>query len=165
MLIEIAQAINASPLHDTVVSLLRNVWGLPPLIQTVHLLSIAAVMASIVMINLKVLGVALPKQHLDEMMRRLMPWTWWALLPLLLSGAVFVIARPRRYFVNPMFGIKFALLSVAVIATWLLQRTQRTGERIRWPAKTLAGISLCAWLGVVLAGRWIAYVDYIFPPE
>jgi hypothetical protein len=165
MLIEIAQAINASPVHDVVVSLLRNVWGLPPLVQTVHLLSIAAVMASIVMIDLKALGLAMPNQHLGEMTQRLLPWTWWALLLLLLSGAMFVIARPQRYFVNPMFGIKFALLGVAVLATWLLQRTYNSRETVRRPIKVLASISLCAWLGVVLAGRWIAYVDYIFPPE
>lgn len=28
-----------------------------------------------------------------------------------------------------------------------------------------AALSLTAWLGVVMAGRWIAYADYLFPPE
>jgi hypothetical protein len=164
MWMEIAQAINGSPLQDAVVWSLRNVWGLPPIIQTVHILSIAVVMASTVMIDLKVLGLALPNQHLPEMLRRLLPWTWWALLVLFISGAVFVIGRPRRYFVNPVFGLKFALLAVAVAATYLLQRVQ-TGATVRASTKLLAAVSLVSWLGVMLAGRWIAYADYLFPPE
>jgi len=165
MFAEIAREINASRLHDVVVELLRNVWGLPPIVQTVHLLSIAAVMSSIVLIDLKTLGWAMPNQSLREMQRRLLPWTWWSLPLLFVSGAVFVIARPGRYFVNPVFGLKLALLTVAVVATFALQRVQAQSDAVRTPAKLLAAVSLLAWLGVVLAGRWIAYADYLFPPE
>jgi hypothetical protein len=125
-LLEAARAIAASPVNEFVVGALRNVPGLPPMVQTVHILSIAVV--------------------------------------LFLSGAVFVIGRPRRYFVNPVFGLKFALLAVAVTATYALQRVQ-TDATVRGSAKLLAAVSLFSWLGVMLAGRWIAYTDYLFPPE
>jgi hypothetical protein len=164
ILVELARGIAGSPVNEFIVWSLRNVPGLPPIVQTVHLLSIAVVMGSIVMVNLKVLGVALPNQNAGEMMRRLIPWTWWALLLLLLSGLVFVIARPRRYLVNPVFGIKFALLGIAVVCTLVLQRLHRQSTS-SVTIKLFAALSLCAWLGVVLAGRWIAYADYLFPPE
>jgi hypothetical protein len=164
LLLDLARVIAASPVNEFIVWSLRNVPGLPPIVQTIHILSIAVVMASIVMIDLKVLGVALPNQQLPEMMRRLLPWTWWALLVLFLSGAVFVIGRPRRYFVNPVFGLKFALLAAAVTSTYLLQRVQ-TDATVRGSAKLLAAVSLLSWVGVMLAGRWIAYADYLFPPE
>jgi hypothetical protein len=164
ILVDLPRVIAASPVNELIVWSLRNVPGLPPIVQTIHLLSIAVVMGSIVMVNLKVLGIALPNQNTSEMMRRLMPWTWWALLLLLLSGLVFVIARPRRYFVNPVFGIKFALLGIAVVCTLLLQRLHRNAPT-SLAIKVTAAVSLCAWLGVVLAGRWIAYADYLFPPE
>ncbi len=32
-------------------------------------------------------------------------------------------------------------------------------------AVVFAALSLLLWLGVVMAGRWIAYSDYIFWPE
>ena len=32
-------------------------------------------------------------------------------------------------------------------------------------AVLLAALSLALWVGVVLAGRWIAYVDYLMPVE
>ena len=33
----------------------------------------------------------------------------------------------------------------------------------RTAAKAIAATSLLLWIGVVLAGRWIAYADYLFP--
>ena len=33
------------------------------------------------------------------------------------------------------------------------------------PLKLLAAVSIALWVGVVLAGRWIAYSDYLFWPE
>ena len=37
------------------------------------------------------------------------------------------------------------------------------GRRVS--SKTIAFVSLVLWLGVAMAGRWIAYADYIFPPK
>ena len=162
LLAQLAQSIAASPVQDWVVDWLRNVPGLPPIVQTIHILSIACVMASIVMIDLRVLGIAVPSQSPDEMVRRLMPWLWTALALLLLSGLMFVVARPRRYLLNPVFGIKMTLLAVAIIGSALLARMLRkqAGSAL---LKSTAAVSLLAWLGIVLAGRWIAYSDYLFP--
>ncbi len=49
-------------MRDTVVYLLSNVPGLPPIVQTVHLLGIAVVMSSVVLLDLRILGLALPSQ-------------------------------------------------------------------------------------------------------
>jgi hypothetical protein len=35
----------------------------------------------------------------------------------------------------------------------------------RASAKVIAGLSLLLWIGVVFAGRWIAYADYLFAME
>jgi len=165
ILMELAGAINGSALQQLIVGWLRNVPGLPPIVQSFHIVSIGVVMGTIVMLNLRVLGLALPSQQLSEMTRRLMPWMWGALVVLLLSGLMFVIARPRRYFVNPVFGLKFALLVCAVVSTVVLQRVLARREFPNIAAKSVAALSTFAWLGVVLAGRWIAYADYLFPPE
>ena len=161
---EFARSIANSGAHDVAVEWLRNVPGLPPIMQTVHLISIAIVLGSIVMFNLRVLGVALPSQDPAEMSRRLAPWTWGALPVLFLSGLIFVLARPQRYFTNPMFGIKIALLLPAIVLSALLySRIRRNGTT--GATRAMALLSLLAWIGIVLAGRWIAYVDYLFPPE
>ena len=151
-------------MHDTVVYLLSNVPGLPPIVQTFHLLGIAVIMSSVVLLDLRILGLALPSQEVQELTRRVMPWVWWTLPVMLLSGSMFVFARPRRYFTNPIFGLKFALLVPAIALAAVLHFVS-----VRKPAalgmKVIAAVSLLLWVGVVLAGRWIAYVDYLFPEE
>jgi hypothetical protein len=158
----ITQAILASPLHTFAVDLLSNVPGLPPILQTVHLMSIAAIMGSVVLIDLRVLGLALPSQDIREVVRRLMPWVWSVLPLLAVSGLVFILAVPGRYFANPIFQLKFAMLVPALTLAALFHRTNLHEGRL---AKPLAAISLCLWLAITMAGRWIAYVDYIWPQE
>jgi hypothetical protein len=104
-------------------------------------------------------------QDPSEMAARLAPWTWWSLPLLFVSGMVFVLARPGRYFVNPVFGIKFALLIPALLLTFTLYRLLANPQFNRAPTRIVAALSLLAWIGVVLAGRWIAYADYLFPPD
>jgi hypothetical protein len=158
-------------LHDTAVHLLSTVPGLPPIVQTVHLLGIAVVLGSAVLLDLRILGLALPSQDVHELTRRVMPWLWYTLPLMLLSGLPFVLARPQRYLSNPIFGWKFALLlpAVALAAAlhvisvrkpdyWQVRSTRAT-------ARVIAAASLLLWIAVVLAGRWIAYADYLFPEE
>jgi hypothetical protein len=129
-------------------------------------------MGSVVLIDLKVIGLALPSQSTSELVGRLMPWTWWALPVLAVSGLVFVFAQPHRYVVNPVFGLKFAMLTPAVMLAVVFQRATAKDARFwersrarRASARLMAAISLLLWIGVVMAGRWIAYADYLFPVE
>jgi uncharacterized protein DUF6644 len=152
-------------LHEYALYLLSNVPGFPPIVQTVHILSVAAIMGSIVLVDLRVLGLALPSQSANELVRRLMPWTWGALPLLASSGLVFIFAQPDRYFPNPIFRLKFAMLTPAVILAILFQRAVSRDPRFweRPAARAIAALSLLLWVGVAMAGRWIAYADYLFP--
>jgi hypothetical protein len=47
----------------------------------------------------------------------------------------------------------------------VLQRMQRKSSTPTVAMKLVGALSLLAWLGVVLAGRWIAYADYLIAPE
>jgi hypothetical protein len=141
---------------------LSNVPGAPPLVQTIHLLGISVVMGSAVLINLRVLGLALRGQSTEDLIRRLAPWTWGALPMLALSGLVFIVAQPYRYFDNPIFRLKFALMVPAIATTLAFHRRPDARGRL---ATVLGALSLCLWIGVVMAGRWIAYVDYLLPVE
>lgn len=126
-------------------------------------------MASIVMVDLRFLGVAVPSQNVSEMIDRLMPWMWWALPLNAVTGLLFIVARPNRYFFNPVFGIKLSFLIPAVVLAFVVYRLNReeTGywEQTlsrRISGRIIAACSLLLWIGVVLAGRWIAYWDYLF---
>ncbi len=149
--------------------LLANVPGLPPILQTIHLLSICALMASAVMLDLRILGLALPSQNLVELRERVEAWTWASLLGVFSSGIWFFLARPNRYVSNPVFQIKFALLIPAIMLSFFLYKGLRARASESVPLSkwfTIAALlSLVLWCGVVLAGRWIAYSEYLFWPD
>ena len=97
-----------------------------------------------------------------------MPWIWSALAVLFVTGAIQTIAEPTRELMNNTFRIKIVMLLIAVAIT-VLYRTQvqkdpdywqRSGER-RTAAFALASLSLVLWLGIVAAGRLVAYVGTI----
>jgi hypothetical protein len=150
---------------------LQTIPGFPPIIQTVHILGIAVVMGSVVMLDLRILGLAVPSQKISEMTNRLMPWLWWALASNLFSGAFFLFARPNRYFNNPIFGWKISFLISAVLLTLffhLMSRKQTNYWELNpkrlWGARVIALLSLALWIMVAMAGRWIAYVEYLYYP-
>ena len=77
--------------------------------------------------------------------------------------------RPLRYFYNPIFGWKFTFLVPAVALVFVVHRLsvreqgywdQSLGRRVF--GRLTAGVSLLLWIGVVMAGRWIAYSDYLY---
>ena len=165
----LASALTESQADDVAVYLLGNVPGLPPIAQSLHILGVAVVIGSIVMLDLRILGVAVPSQNVSEMIRRLMPWTWWALLLNAVTGLLFVVARPNRYFFNPVVAWKFSLLVPAVLLAFVVHRLSKkeVGYWEQSPVRRVSGtviaaVSLSLWIGVVLAGRWIAYSDYLF---
>lgn len=165
----LANALAESEARELAVYLLGNVPGLPPIVQTFHIIGIGVVVGSILMINLRFLGIAVRSQNLTEMIDRLMPWLWSALAVNAASGLVFVVARPIRYFYNPVFAYKVAFLIPAVTLAFVVHRLSRREpgfwERSRTrlnAGRAIAAASLVLWVGVILAGRWIAYSDYLF---
>ena len=101
-----------------------------------------------------------------------MPWMWWALPVQAISGLVLVMARPLRYAINPIFGLKFTMLTPAILLAAVFHLASMKDSYFwerslgrRATARIIAGLSLLLWIGVVFAGRWIAYADYFFAME
>jgi len=170
---QLAGIINNSSLQAAALWPLQNVPGFPPIIQTVHILGVAAVMGSIVMISLRALELALKNQSLDEMMRRLFPWLWLAMLSNVVSGSFFVLARPYRYAENPIFIAKIFMIFTAFPIAYLLRYLVRPdnllvtyiGARANQTSiRMVSFLSIILWLSITVSGRWIAYVEYLIYP-
>jgi len=133
-----------------------------PLVQTVHILAIAALLSSVLMINLRLLGVAGTDQTLARVSERFRPVVWWSLPVLLASGLILIIGEPARALTNPFFQLKMCLLVVVLIVTLLSQRPLNRDSGF-WDNRVATGraiamLSLLLWSGIVFAGRWIAYL-------
>jgi hypothetical protein len=135
-----------------------------PAVQTVHILAIAVVASSALMIDLRLIGMFWADRPMKDVSSRFLPFVWWPLLILFATGAIMVIAEPARSLKNPAFQVKMMLLVAALIVTGLIQSLQRRnagfGDLSRGPravAVTVAIVSLLLWSTIIFAGRWIAY--------
>jgi uncharacterized membrane protein SirB2 len=149
-----------TPLSQTI----QTVNWIVPAVQTVHILAIAAVMASVLMINLRLIGAVGRDQPLNAFSARFLPVIWWALPVLLVTGIIMIVGEPVRSLENPIFQLKMALVLTAIAITlgyqaplkknpvfWHVSGVHRTA------AFGLATVSFGVWVSIVLAGRWIAY--------
>ncbi|HEY1601782.1 MAG TPA: DUF6644 family protein [Pirellulales bacterium] len=133
-----------------------------PAVQTVHILSVSIVMASMAMLDLRLMGLVGKRQPVSRMVDRFVPWVWRVLLILVATGAILVIGEPERELLNWAFRTKMAMVATVSLITLLVQnRNQRDAafwENHRIAAATVGAVSLLLWVAIVTAGRWIAYV-------
>lgn len=86
-----------------------------------------------------------------------------ALVVLLLTGIVMLVAEPGRTLTNTVFWIKMALVLSAFALTMAFRKPlldpQFRIDHAHWRAavKPAAQASLAIWIAVVFCGRWIAY--------
>ncbi len=140
----------------------RTFWVVP-VVQSVHILAIAVVMASIAMLDLRLAGMLGREQSMQDLTRRFYPWIWGALVVLFLTGLIMIMSEPGRELLNWVFWTKMALIVGAVLFTAPVQRLLEDVRYRDLPRAKRVTIRLCAfaslvlWVGVVTCGRWIAY--------
>ena len=150
--------------HTSLSHAIRVAGWIIPTVQVIHILAIAAVAGSALMIDLRLIGLVALDQSPREVSARFLPFVWWPLLVLLATGAIMIIGEPPRELKNPAFGLKMLLLAVALVVTWLIGLLLRrlpagtdpsAGRRLA--AAAIAVLSMLLWSSVIFAGRWIAY--------
>jgi len=140
-------------------------WLIIPVSQSIHIVCVAIVMMSVGILNLRLLGIAGTRQSFAQLAGHLMPWIWSALIVLFITGTVQTIAEPGRELLNIGFKTKMVLLIVTVIITMVYENNVKKDPQYwehpdrRRMAQVLATISLVLWIGIVAAGRMIAYLD------
>lgn len=155
----------ASWLARTPVS--ESIAGVPwvvPATQTLHILAVATVLGSVVMIDLQVLGVLERGRPLSEAFSRYLPPLAAGIAVLALSGLVLVAGEPTRAPFRAVFWLKLLLVLLGVALTWALPAlAQRRGATDVGAApgdlKIVAAATISVWLAVIVAGRWIGYSE------
>jgi uncharacterized membrane protein len=162
MLRSFAEWLVETPLSHTIQGAL---WVIPT-IQTVHILAIAAVLSSAVMISLRVFGLAGRAQTMQQVGRRFLPWLWCGFGVLAVSGCLLIVGEPKRSLLNPAFQAKMAMLAAAILMSLVFQHSVRINA-IFWeraPARrratqAAAVAAIILWCAIIVAGRWIAYIE------
>jgi uncharacterized membrane protein SirB2 len=152
---EFAQWLGATPLSVTIQS---STW-LTPLLQAIHILMIGVVFVSMLMIALRVLGLARNDETFDATWQRFAPWMWRALLVMLLTGIVLIVGEPSREAKALSFWLKMGLIVVAVLSVAGLRKTLAGRAAVRFSSgpRVAAAAIIMLWVVIIFLGRAIAY--------
>jgi len=137
-----------------------SVW-LFPVIESFHLIGLALLAGSVIIVDLRLLGLGLTQlsiQHVAQTCRR---WFVFALLIMLSTGIPLFLSEAIKCYYNPFFWIKMGALTFAIIFTFTLRKklTLHANETLvsNWKTKIVGITSLCAWFTVAASGRWIGF--------
>lgn len=136
-----------------------------PLMESIHVIAAVFVLGSIVIADLRLLGWLGKSQPVLPLIRESILWTWLAFAVALVTGLAMFITRATGYVYNPAFIWKLILLVLAGINMLYFHRRlypqiASLSNQSQMPAmyRVSGAISLCLWLGVMLAGRWIGHI-------
>ena len=142
---------------------IRTVPWIYPTLETLHYFGLALVVGGILLTDLRLLGLAasLPLKSMLGLLR----FVWVGFVINVLSGTLIFIYGAANFSTNTAFRVKMVLLLLAGINALIFTRAAaRSGDlwidsgRVPPAIKTVATASVILWIGVVTAGRWMAYV-------
>src|ERR1043165_5708240 len=83
------------------------------IIESVHVWTLAVFFGSILMVDLRLLGLTMRKVPVSEVASRLLPWTVGGFVVMVITGLLLFSAIPLRTFQNIFFRTKMILLLLA----------------------------------------------------
>lgn len=132
-----------------------------PLINSLHVLSFAVMLAALFWLDLSLMLKHRQALPVKPSMRQWLPWIWLAFLASVVTGTGLFITRASAHVLNPAFQWKVILMVAAGLNMLILHRSLRKLNPENVPGATVswqAALSLMLWLGVVLSGRWIGHI-------
>lgn len=169
LLYSITEWLRSTPLSDFALDMsespltlwiVTHFWAIP-ILQVIHILGIAGSFSAVLMLNLRIFGLA-GHATLAETSRRYTKVLWWSLVVVILSGGLMLFGDTVRNLLNSIFWIKMVLVVTGVLVAILfaksLSRRLTTGEVVvGGGVKATALFLVILWCVIMLCGRWIAY--------
>jgi hypothetical protein len=135
-----------------------------PVLESLHVLAVGLVFGTILIVDLRLLGVAAHRGSARRLINELLPYTWVGFVIAVITGAGMFISNALSYAANMPFLLKLVALAVAGLnMAWFhstaYRRIDRWDEDMPPPrAARLAGLgSLVTWTVVIFLGRWIGF--------
>ena len=141
----------------------RDVIWVFPLFETLHFMGLCVMFGGLLMIDLRVLGIArfVPMRPALSFT----PLIIGAFAIVVFSGFAFFASNPMNYYPNLSFRIKMVLIVLGglnAILFWLAKQGKLSslpdGELADPTARLIAGLSLVIWSGVIVMGRLIPFL-------
>jgi hypothetical protein len=135
-----------------------------PIIEGTHLLSLALMMAPVIMYDLRLIGVLWRNEPVSRIKAQFLPFTFFGFGVMVITGSLLFWSEPVKCFNSFYFRLKVLALILAGLNALVFHSTIDRSSA-EWDSQAtppqrarMAGYaSLITWAAVIFAGRYTAY--------
>ncbi len=142
----------------------ESVW-LFPVIESLHLLGMAALVGTIFILDLRLLGWTMRRVRVSALAGWLFPWTWAGFTVQVVTGGLLFSSEAVKLYPNPAFRLKLIFIILAGMHALLFHRlvyrdvAAWNDSAVLPVGAKIAGLtSIFLWAGIVTAGRFIGFM-------
>jgi uncharacterized protein DUF6644 len=162
MLLSFAQWIQ----FTTLFTALRGSANIYPIVLSLHMIGIAFFGGMILMTDLRLLGWALRKRSIADVINQFRVPKRWGIVLTATCGILMAGSKAEEYYYNAFFRTKLILFFVVIITEFVFYRGVYANPEVldRTPtapanAKLAAVISMLLWTSIACCGRGIGYIE------
>jgi len=129
-------------------------------IESVHLLALAMMGGTVLLVDLRMLGLGLRQRRLRELARETQPLMTAALITMIMSGVALFSSEGVKCYYSTPFWVKMGALLAATVYTYTIRRRMVMTAEDDSPAgrlRLVAVLSVALWFTVAASGRWIGF--------
>ena len=146
--------LQANPIGDA----LNNTEWAFPLAECFHIVFFAVAIGSIVLVDLRLLGLAFERHTPAELVRDTWVYTLVGLVVTVTAGMALFVSDPRMYLFNRWFRVKAALLLAAILYNYTVHTRVAMAGPSKMAGAVVGAISLLLWVSVVTGGIFVGLV-------
>jgi len=139
--------------HTGWVTTLATSRWLYGLVSVVHYSAVFFCVGTIVLMDLRILGVAYRNQALSVLAEQLRPWTWIGFGAVAVSGFLLFAVEAGDFAAVTPFRLKMLVIVLAVVSALAIEWSMLKWDRapvVPVTARVVALISILLWLGAIL---------------
>jgi hypothetical protein len=160
MVLSICQWIHQTQLS---VAIRESIW-IYPILDVLHCVGVLLVAGTIVVVDLRLLGLGMRQFPVSSVVGQVLPWTFSGFAFMAFTGSLLAWSEPIRLYNSLFFPWKLLFLALACLNALLFhygiyRRVGAWDSAALTPARArFAGIvSITCWICVIAAGRAVGY--------
>jgi hypothetical protein len=131
-----------------------------PVIESIHLLALSLLGGSILIVDMRLLGLGFTGRDVKEIAREARPFMNVALATMIATGVPLFLSEPIKCYYSPAFWVKMWTLAAALIYTYTIRTKTTRMDVVHNTARLqmlVGALSIALWFTVASAGRWIGF--------
>jgi hypothetical protein len=159
-MLSICQWIHQTPLS---IAIRESIW-VYPILNVLHCVGILLVAGTIVVVDLRLLGLGMRRSHVSSVISQVLPWTLGGFGFMFVTGLLLAWSEPVRLYHSLFFPWKLLFLALAGLNAFLFHFRIYRGVGA-WDSSSITpararfagAVSILCWICVIAAGRAVGY--------